>query len=130
MDAKFKAKWVAALRSGLYQQTTRVLRDSENRMCCLGVACDLLVQEGKGQWYHHPPMLSYKAPPYSYVYEGQHYETIPPKMVLRALGLDPSLCVLKDKDGMKRPVDFHLAVLNDFQRWNFKRIADYIEKTL
>ena len=44
-------KWVDALRSGEYAQTTGVLfRDSgddEAGYCCLGVACDL---SGLGQW--------------------------------------------------------------------------------
>lgn len=44
-----REKWVAALRSGDYEQgrgslhTTRV--DGTNEFCCLGVACDLYQQE-------------------------------------------------------------------------------------
>lgn len=34
----FKAKWVAALRSGEYKQGKYLLHD-EGRFCCLGVAC-------------------------------------------------------------------------------------------
>jgi hypothetical protein len=37
----FRTKWVAALRSGKYEQARKVLRRSENRFCCLGLACDL-----------------------------------------------------------------------------------------
>jgi hypothetical protein len=36
MDSKSKALWVAALRSGGYQQITGQLRDSDG-YCCLGV---------------------------------------------------------------------------------------------
>lgn len=34
-------KWVEALRSGEYQQGHSLLRSSENKMCCLGVACEI-----------------------------------------------------------------------------------------
>lgn len=37
MDAKLKAKWVKALRSGKFKQARGVLRHSPTRMCCLGV---------------------------------------------------------------------------------------------
>lgn len=40
MDAKIKAKWIAALRSGSYQQGTETLR-AKNKYCCLGVLCDV-----------------------------------------------------------------------------------------
>lgn len=37
--------WVRALRSGEYKQTTRVLHNiQENAFCCLGVLCELAVQ--------------------------------------------------------------------------------------
>lgn len=38
MDAKLKADWVAALRSGEYRQTKHQLQDSGG-FCCLGVLC-------------------------------------------------------------------------------------------
>jgi hypothetical protein len=40
LDPAFKAKWVAALRSGDYQQGTGNL-DYMGKFCCLGVACRL-----------------------------------------------------------------------------------------
>lgn len=36
MDKKLKAKWVAALRSGKYEQTTHIY-ESGGKYCCLGV---------------------------------------------------------------------------------------------
>lgn len=44
-----KDKWVAALRSGEYQQTKSVLNDA-NGYCCLGVLCDLASKDGVGSW--------------------------------------------------------------------------------
>lgn len=43
-----KAEWVAALRSGEYAQGTGLLRDFDNRFCCLGVLCDL--EYGRDAW--------------------------------------------------------------------------------
>lgn len=40
MNAELKAKWVAALRSGDYKQTTGVLRLGD-AFCCLGVLCEV-----------------------------------------------------------------------------------------
>ena len=38
-------KWVDALRSGKYTQGQNRLRSDDGKFCCLGVACDLYVQE-------------------------------------------------------------------------------------
>lgn len=43
MDAGVKAKWLEALRSGEYEQTTGALR-STNGYCCLGVLCEVAVK--------------------------------------------------------------------------------------
>lgn len=40
----FKEKWLAALRSGTYQQTKGTLKNKEG-YCCLGVAVCVLVEE-------------------------------------------------------------------------------------
>ena len=39
-----REKWVAALRSGEYQQGTKFL-EKDGKFCCLGVLCDLAVKE-------------------------------------------------------------------------------------
>ena len=45
MTPEFKAAWVAALRSGKYQQGRGALRKGDT-FCCLGVACDLIDPHG------------------------------------------------------------------------------------
>ena len=50
MNNVIKAKWVAALRSGEYQQTHRQLKDNNNSFCCLGVLCDLHSKETNDRW--------------------------------------------------------------------------------
>jgi hypothetical protein len=47
LPIEFKEKWCQALRSGDYIQANAVLYDGEDethkpKMCCLGVACDLV----------------------------------------------------------------------------------------
>lgn len=40
MNSEIKDKWLKALRSGKYKQTTGVLKASDS-YCCLGVLCDV-----------------------------------------------------------------------------------------
>ena len=40
MNKEWKTKWIAALRSGKYKQTTGKLKH-EDGFCCLGVLCDI-----------------------------------------------------------------------------------------
>ncbi len=42
----FKTKWLAALRSDEYVQIKGRLADIENGRCCLGVACDIAINDG------------------------------------------------------------------------------------
>jgi hypothetical protein len=49
MDQGKKAQWVAALRSGEYRQGRGHLKkntDGENFYCCLGVLCEIALQDG------------------------------------------------------------------------------------
>lgn len=109
MDQQMKAKWVAALRSGEYKQTTRKLRevyeDGSVGFCCLGVLCDL---SGMGRWegslYHD---------------EGDH-----------VLAGGNRLWELGTRYGLKRGEAVDLAYHNDIDKWSFDQIADYIEKNL
>lgn len=49
MNPEIKAKWVAALRSGDYEQGRGYLH--RGGFCCLGVACDLFIKEtGRACW--------------------------------------------------------------------------------
>lgn len=40
-------KWIAALRGGKYKQGAGALRDGDH-YCCLGVACELFLEENPG----------------------------------------------------------------------------------
>ena len=50
MKQEWKDKWVAALKSGNYEQGTGCLRNKD-RFCCLGVLCDIINKELEvGKW--------------------------------------------------------------------------------
>lgn len=55
MNPSIKANWVAALRSGKYRRTTDTLREVKPgkhvAYCCLGVLCDVMKEELKGNWH-------------------------------------------------------------------------------
>lgn len=46
MDPKIKERWVAKLRSGEYKQGTKRLHRGDNTFCCLGILCELAVEDG------------------------------------------------------------------------------------
>ena len=54
MNAEIKAQWIAALRSGEYQQGQGRLRSIAHIAlpvyCATGVLCDLAAAEGIGKW--------------------------------------------------------------------------------
>lgn len=49
MNADIKQLWIAALRSGEYQQAHGQLRDGDS-YCCLGVLCDLHSKATNTPW--------------------------------------------------------------------------------
>lgn len=50
MKSDIKAQWIAALRSGEYEQGHGLLHPTDNTYCCLGVLCDLHAKAGLGMW--------------------------------------------------------------------------------
>lgn len=100
MNNDVKEKWVAALRSGEYEQGTRML-SRDNKFCCLGVLCKLSGLEF--------------SPERGYL----------PDSVVKWAGLD-SISPGVVKDG----VTDSLAYLNDVKGLTFNQIADLIEEQL
>ena len=49
MNSQVKEKWIAALRSGEYEQGDGKLRTRKG-YCCLGVLCDLYSKENAWDW--------------------------------------------------------------------------------
>lgn len=62
MNHVVKKKWLRALRSGDYQQGTKYLRSTrcgELKHCCLGVLCELFLQENNSQKWHQDGEVFY-----------------------------------------------------------------------
>lgn len=108
MNPELKAKWVAALRSGEYEQTTGTLRDVDGHgFCCVGVLADVLdTAAWSGSCWHGESgtMDSYK----------------------------------REEIGIAREAMARLECMNDgvplddepIGKHNFTEIADYIEANL
>jgi hypothetical protein len=112
-----REKWVAALRSGEYQQAGGKLRTNWGGFCCLGVACELAAIEGV-------------IPEWDGGYCGDNQ--VPPEAVVNWLGLT-SECGATDEverawgSGGQVIRSLPLTVLNDETKWSFDRIADLVE---
>lgn len=100
MDAELKAKWIAALRSGEYEQARYKLADSAGGFCCLGVLC--VVAE--------MPISP----------DGERVDTAPE---------GDSYGPINSLIGTEHQSE-ELTRLNDSGRESFSEIADYIEKNL
>ncbi len=102
MNKELKDKWVAALRSGKYSQTTGRLR-SEEGFCCLGVLCDV---EGADWEIQDGSFINTK---YKEVAILDYTHRV-------KLGVENHTATLMD--------------MNDEQGASFNEIADYIEQSI
>lgn len=118
MNADVKARWLAALRSGEYQQGQDALR-LNGKFCCLGVLCDLAAKDGVGKW---DLSLHFN--------DGDSVaDDVPTDKVREWAGLDqvnPQLNI-PDVDGCERFAP--IADLND-SGLSFAQLADEIERQL
>ena len=107
MNKQVKKKWLKALRSGEYEQTTNYLKN-DGAFCCLGILCDIHSKETKHRWRQ------------------EHYFTEMrglPHQVLKWAGLpDDRYVCYKGKHGQ-------LGNANDMGL-SFKQIANIIENQL
>lgn len=117
MNPEVKAKWIAALRSEKYPQTTELLRDCQG-YCCLGVLTDLYLQERNEDWGQDViEGVTY----YHFDYDGNNLSA----PVIKWSGLDSCDPDVVYEEDLKT-----LTYLNDDQRLNFKEIAKIIEEQL
>lgn len=121
IDPVFKARWVAALRSGQFQQTDSTLKDRDG-YCCLGVLCHVLsdVVSAAATTYREDGVeieIGYDretADEWGFTDEIETTELPPPVLAALKLELD------EQSD---------LIVMNDAGK-SFAEIADYIEANL
>lgn len=119
MNKEIKEKWVAALRSGKYKQGYNRLKNiilvAERKdvvtHCCLGVLCELAVEEN----------ICYENDRYFGSKEHALNWDALPKVVFVWAELD-------DSDPMVE--DHHLSIWNDRYQKSFNEIADLIDKNL
>jgi hypothetical protein len=112
MDATLKAKWLEALRSGKYAQTSGQLRLG-NCFCCLGVLCDIFNPKG----WDTPKNSSYS---YEWFYGEGPDES-------REVGVLPH--AFRISSGISSDLQDRLISLND-DGAPFSEIAAYIEANL
>ncbi len=129
MDQDIKKRWTDALRSGNYDQTKNWLADSEG-YCCLGVLCEIAVQDG---------VVFREAGTYTSAEDHYDYSSEElPQAVQAWAGLEgvsfsenPLSDVDYSGDTTHRPVDrkkAHLSELNDDMGYDFNKIADVIDR--
>jgi hypothetical protein len=119
MNQEIKKKWVAALRSGKYKQGTGKLKKSTpdgDRFCCLGVLCDLFINDERNKLITRDRWEFNK--------EG-HYELLGYVGILPAVVNDWAYL---DKEKSTPSRADKLTSLNDDHKKSFKEIADIIEK--
>ena len=117
MKRELKARWVAALRSGTYEQGRSQLRNCANDYCCLGVLADLYDPEG---WRHRGNDLSQD-------FEWNGEWSVFSDSQVAELGLD-GITVNKlvgMNDGVGGPLDPEHTPPQSFQA-----IADWIEQAI
>lgn len=128
MKKEVKEKWLAALRSGEYQQGTCRLRTGD-KFCCLGVITDLYIKEhgkvwGFGDDQELAEMAHYFADSAIHI----------PKPVMEWAGIEDSCPKVKLPD---REEPTYLTELNDgeeardnLRQYTFVEIAALIEEQL
>lgn len=128
MNAKIAKKWVAALRSGEYQQCQSRLRNKTG-FCCLGVLCDLYRKEagaGVGEWAPHQMTIDdgYKEDGYIWIDDDDQSTGMLTGSVRDWAGMDRSDGGFRDPGPMAGHIS--LADMNDTGR-SFEEIANIIE---
>ena len=113
MNPELKASWTTRLRSGKYRQSKGALRrrgEEFDTFCCLGVLCEIAVEDGKVNRPEKPEFVGY-----NYKYDGES-------------GLLPL-----ELEGWSR-IDFDdrqtLMDMNDIHGKTFEEIADWIDANL
>ena len=127
MNTEVKEKWIAALRSGKYEQGSQKLR-SVTGYCCLGVLCDLYSQEHNQEWeFRGYDEIAYQTTDYWYFDEQSEFL---PETVMEWAGFSlpsPQVKMYHEEEDFFYKDD--IANLND-SGYTFNALADLIEEQL
>ena len=117
MNKEIKAEWVAALRSGEYEQGAGKLA-WQGKFCCLGVLCEVAWKHGVVAARRDPYIASTR-------YDGE--AQLLPRVVMEWAGLEG-----RDPYIAPRPREqaHPISYLNDVAGESFDTIADLIEEQL
>jgi len=117
LNPEFKARWIAALRSGEYAQGQGSLLNVDNELCCLGVGCRISDPE--------LDIFGKAMPPRSVAAKwfGVPEESLRPSVTSEQMVNANCFSVAVGDQ------QHNLASLND-DGWSFKEIADLIEQQL
>jgi hypothetical protein len=128
MNQEYKTEWLAALRSGEYDQGKFKLKHKDNTFCCLGVLCDLYLNKNNLTWEDFPKNVTGENSEIFFK-RFNEFDYLP-------LSLEKELGINKQgKFPFGKPMSTpdgqlfdNLADLNDSQIFNFSEFADIIEK--
>lgn len=132
MNKDIKTRWVAALRSGEYTQTKGYLKTADG-YCCLGVLCEIAVQDGiVEQTMTSPEVFTAQGDqlsPEHYAF-GEYNDTAElPTVVEEWSGLKDVTTRIENPNYTGWQEFYTLIDLNDDQGYDFNAIADVIEKS-
>jgi hypothetical protein len=123
MNKVMKRKWLAALRSGKFQQGNGLLRreaidpttgEITTTHCCLGVLCEAIKGVAR---VHDAPHPEQRYSPVGFAYECvRDYTALP--------------STLRDAAGLTDEDEGILIEANDTAGWTFDDIANYVEVML
>lgn len=140
LKPEFKVKLVETLKSGKYEQGKQNLQSSNGKFCCLGVACEILKDEGLVEDHATGGSVSYKA-----IGELGGSDTYPTEAIYKLMFGDnvkfqknkasssvAHVPVPEDYYGHRDLIDETLcvSVLNDSGQYTFDQMADFIEEHL
>lgn len=121
--------YLAALRSGKYEQAPGMLRDPDapNTFCCLGIACEVYrLETGRGRWVEGTTLFSLNEE----LGEGHMYGGYLPQPVLEWLEMElPFNHVGGTIDPVIGSLGRSASSMNDSGEYNFEEIADAFEFT-
>jgi len=129
LNTETATRWVAALRSGNYQQGSCTLRrmvGGESEWCCLGVLCDLLGDEFNYGWeFEMEPADNPRRPLAQWSFTN-HPNTS------RYVNTPPNVLAHKLYDVPFEPMSpwAPFVRMNDTLGWTFDMIADAIEEAI
>lgn len=118
MNTDIAQRWADALRSGDYAQGRGVLRGSDDTYCCLGVLCELAVEDG----VIDPPVIADHG---NYCYSTS--SAVLPEAVVIWAQLDYCSPLTDGVEVDDEPVSF--VHMNDGMLLSFPEIADVVEST-